>query len=357
VERAVAVELEPEHAPLVPKVGEKVDLGWNQRSADPLPMATTDLERFFSYVRAFELANLTDDWSLIEPHFTEDAVHTVAGGGAFGDGSHPGQSGRDGVVAGLRASVHTMDRRFDVRIPHIVAGPETRPNGVWMRFGVTLRRDGCPELHVEGEHLAIYDGGRIARLEEAMAPDVAERVAAYLAEHESKLRPIGSPVDLALTDANRRDLEAATMRALSRCYGGAKSEQDVGAALALTTEDFVLETVPFGIASRDRKEAEQQLDLFFRAFPDYGVTLEGFATAAGVATCWGRARMTFAGPLLGFAPTGRSADLPIFCVFEFANGSLRKERFFFDTATLCEQIGLPVAGLTDALRTLRASAS
>lgn len=314
-------------------------------------MATpTDLERFFSYVRAFELANLTDEWSLLEPHFTEAAVHTVAGGGLLGDG---GERGRAGVIAGLRESVHSIDRRFDVRIPHILAGPMTRPEGVWMRFGVTFRRAGCPELYVEGDHLAIYAGGRIARLEETMAPDVAARVAAYFAEHESKLRPVGSPVDLALSDANRRDLEAATMRALTRCYGGAKSEQDVGAALALTTEDFVLETVPFGIASRDRKEAEQQLGLFFHAFPDYGVTIEGFATAEGVATCWGRARMTFAGALLGQTPTGRTADLPIFCVFEFANGSLRKERFFFDTATLCEQIGLPVAELTDALRALR----
>src|SRR5262249_47454611 len=163
------------------------------------------------------------------------------------------------------------DRRFDVRIPHILEGPRTRPDGIWMRFGVTLRRDGLPDLHVEGEHLVRFEGARIARIEETMAPGTAERVTAYLAEHGARLRPVALP----LSDANRRDLEAATMRALVRCYGAAKSEQDVGAALALCTEDFALETVSFGVEARDRKEAELQLAAFFRAFPDYRVALDG----------------------------------------------------------------------------------
>lgn len=311
----------------------------------------TDLERFYGFVRTFELANLTDDWSLLEPHLADDAFHRVEGGGPFGDGGTPG---RAGVIAGLRESVHGMDRRFDVRIPHIVAGPMTRPDGVFMRFGVTLRRAGLPDLYVEGDHLVRYAGGRIASIEEWMAPDVAEKAAAYVAAHDARLRPVGSRVDLALSDSNRRGLEAATMEALTRCYGGAKSEADVGAALAVCAEDFEMETVSFGIEAKGRKEAELQLGVFFRAFPDYGVRIDGFATAPGVATCWGEARMTFAGELLGLAPTGRTAALPMFCVFDFENGSLRRERFFFDQATLCEQVGLPVEQLTAALRPLRA---
>jgi predicted ester cyclase len=314
--------------------------------------APTQLERFFSYVRAFELAYLTDDWRLLEPHFTDGCWHTVAGGGPFGDGGPPG---RANAIAGLRKSVHDVDRRFDVRIPHILAGPVTRPDGVWMRFGVTLRRAGLPDLFVTGDHLVVFDGGRIAKIEETLPPDVAGRVAAYLAQHDAALRPAGSQVALPLSDANRRDLEAATMQALARCYGAAKSEQDVGAALSLTTEDFALETVSFGVEARDRKEAELQLIAFFRTFPDYGVTLDGIATAEGVAACWGTARLTFAGDFMGHAPTGRTAELPIFCTFDFANGSLRRERFFFDAATLCEQIGLPHEALDAALAPLRRS--
>ena len=312
--------------------------------------APTSLERFYAYVRAFELAYLTDDWRLLEPHLADDCAHTVAGGGPFGDGGPPG---RASAIAGLRESVHAVDRRFDVRIPHILAGPRTRPDGIWMRFGVTLRRDGLPDLLVEGEHLVRFDGDRIARIEETMAPGTAERVAAYLAAHDARLRPVGAAVALPLSDANRRDLEAATMRALVRCYGAAKSEQDVGAALALCTEDFALATVSFGVEARDRKEAEVQLAAFFHAFPDYRVELEGIATAEGVATAWGRARVTFAGEFAGRAPTHRRAELPIFCVFDFAGGSLRRERFFFDAATLCEQIGLPYTDLVAALAPLR----
>ena len=314
----------------------------------------TDLERFYGFVRAFELANLTDEWRLLAPHFADDAWHRVHGGGPFGDG---GAAGRDGVIAGLAASVHAMDRRFDVRIPQILEGPVTRPDGVFMRFGVTLRRAGLPDLSVEGDHLVRFAGSRIASIEEWMAPDVAEQAAAYVAAHDARLRRVGSKVELALAEADRRDLEAATNVALVRCYGGAKSEADIGAALAVCSEDFAMETVAFGIRANGRKEAELQLGAFFRAFPDYGVRLEGFATAPGVVTSWGSARMSFRGPLFGVAPTGRTAELPIFCVFDFANGLLARERFFFDAATLCEQIGLPHAELAKTLAVLRAARS
>ena len=140
---------------------------------------------------------------------------------------------------------------------------------------------------------------------------------------------------------------------LVRGYACAKSEQDVGAALSVCSEDFVLETVPLGIAARDRKSAERQLAVFFAAFPDYAVTLEGVATSDGVVTSWGRARLSFRGPFAGQAPTGRTAELPIFCVFSSAHGRLRGERFFFDLASLCEQAGLSLAAVREATAALR----
>lgn len=54
------------------------------------------------------------------------------------------------------------------------------------------------------------------------------------------------------------------------------------------------------------------------------------------------------------APTGKTADLPFVSVFTYKDGALRGERFFFDLATLCDQIGLPIAamrGVVGALRT------
>jgi len=307
------------------------------------------LEHLFRYLRAFEVAYLSGDWTVLDAHFSETARHRVEGGGPFGSGG----VGRAAVIAGLRAGVDAIDRRFDLRIPEVTLGPVTRGDGVWMRFALTLRRAGIPDLRVEGTDLMVLRDGRIEALEERLAPGDAEKVEAYLAEFGERLRPAGSPFALPATAADREQLDAAIGRSLVRCYGAAKSQQDVDAALSLCSEDFSIETVAFGVASQDRKQTEQQLALFFRTFPDYAVTLEGFATGAGTVACWGRARMTFDGDFLGQRATGKTADLPIFCVFACEGGVLRSERFFFDLAALCEQIEVPVANLSDALRPLR----
>jgi predicted ester cyclase len=310
----------------------------------------TPLERCFQYMRAFEVACLAGDWSVLDPHFCDDTVHTIAGGGPF-----PARTaGRDAVIAGLRAGVDGIDRRFDVRIPEVLEGPLTREDGVWMRFRLTLRRAGIPDLCIEGDHLATYRDGAIAKLAERLADGTAERVGAYLAAWGEHLRPAGSAFAPPLDARDAESLEAALGRSLVRSYGAAKSEQDVGAALALCSEDFSIDTVAFGIASRDRKDTEQHLGLFFQSFPDYAVTLDGFATGPGHIACWGRARVTFGGDFLGLRATGKSADLPVFCVMGVANAQLTSERFFFDLAALCDQIEVPVATLSASLMDLAA---
>lgn len=316
---------------------------------DPAPRRS-DLESLFLYMRDFELAFMTGDWSVLESHFHEDACHRIDGGGLpLGSGG----DGRAAVIAGLAAGVDAVDRRFDVRIPEIVEGPVTRDDGVWMRFALTLRRAGLPDLRIDGEHLATFRDGRIASLREKVAAEDPARVAAYLADNAAMLKAPGSAF---APPANAADFEAlndAMGRSLVRCYGGAKSEQDVEAALAVCDAGFSIDTVAFGIRSRDREDTRMQLGAFFAAFPDYRVTLEGFATGAGIVTCWGRVRLTFGGDFLGFRATGRSAELPIFCVFEVGGGVIASERFFFDLAALGEQIGVPVAGLSAGLQSLR----
>ncbi len=313
----------------------------------------TDLTRFFAYVQAFEMAFVTDDWSLIAPHFAWGAVHRVDAAAPLA--AH--DVGRDAVVAGLAASVRTVDRRFDARIAEIVDGPALRDGGIWMRFRLTMCRAGLPDLSFEGEHHAVYDGGdAIARLDERVSPEACAEVAAYLARHAGALRPAGGPPALPSDPAHLARIDAATKAALVRCYGCAKSRQDIEAALAICDETFSIDTVSFGVASASRADTAAQLEMFFAAFPDYGVTLDGLTTGPEHATCWGTARMSLEGPFLAFAPTGRTAELPFFCVFEFRNGLLGLERFFFDRATLCEQIGLPIDAVDEALRQLRPAA-
>jgi predicted ester cyclase len=300
---------------------------------------------------AFEVAVQSGDWSGLDAHFAETAVHRIEGGGPFGGRT----VGRAAVIAGLRAGVDGIDRRFDLRIPEVIEGPVTRADGVFMRFRLTLRRAGVPDLCIEGDHLATYRDGAIAKLDERLADGTAHRVGAYLAAWGDQLRPAGAAFAAPSDGADRDALEAAVGRSLARCYGAAKSEQDVGAALAVCSDGFSIDTVAFGLASRDRNETAQHLALFFQSFPDYAVTLEGFANGPGHVACWGRVQMTFGGDFLGVRATGKSADLPVACVIRAQNGQLHGERFFFDLAALCEQIGVPVATIAEALRPQRAA--
>lgn len=310
----------------------------------------TDLERFIRYARVFELAQAAAAWSVLEPHLAEDVDHIVHDGGSLGGTDH----GREAVIAGLRDSVNDHDRRFDVRIPEILEGPIQKPEGVWMRYALTLRSRGLPDLRIEGEHLTCFDAdGRIRLIEEWLPPETPERVEQYLAEHGDALRPAGSPIETPDTQ-DLRDLEASGARSMIRAYGSAKSQQDIGAALAVCTPDFVLETPAFGLEATGQDEAASQLSVFFEVFPDYAVTLDGFAQGDAVST-WGRARLSFHGDFLGFPPTHKTADLEIFCLFDFEQGSIRRERFIFDRAEFCDQLGIPVADLTQTLDRIRSA--
>lgn len=138
------------------------------------------------------------------------------------------------------------------------------------------------------------------------------------------------------------------MFGLAQALAVAKSRQDVPAAMRLLHRDMVLETPAFGTRVRGTAENEKVLTLFFRAFPDYDVELEGHASNADSLVCWGTVRMTMTGDRFGVVPNGRRAELPVFIRFTFKDGLIAGERFFFDLATLCAQSGVS----TDAVRKL-----
>ena len=313
----------------------------------------SDLTRFIEYARAFEFAQASDDFSLIEPFFAPGARHDVEGVAPFVGAA----AGRDAVVAGLRASVHEIDRRFDTRIPEVLEGPELRDDGVWMRFGLRLCRAGLPDVFIEGEHTTVYDdAGQIVCIEERMLGGTDISARDFLSENDAALRPAGSP-PLAPAGERLPTLRDAFQRTLVRFYGVAKSHQDIDAVLAVCHPCFTIDTAPFGIETRDRDDTAGALGFFFSVFPDYRALGTGIASGADGAAWWGRIVLTFGGKLLGHAPTGRSAELDAVSVFEFRDGLIAREHFQFDLGTLCDQIGLPVSELSEALRSLRAQAA
>jgi predicted ester cyclase len=301
----------------------------------------TNRPAFFDYARDFEIALATGDFARLARHFTPDAVHSVAGEGVFDQHDR----GRDAVIDGLRRSVAALDRRFAVRVPEVLAGPLRRDDGgLWMHWRMTFHQPGLPELAVEGEHVAHYDGGAIARLDERLLDGTDARANAYLAEHAAALRPAASPPAVLGADAARR-FRRATLRTFVRAYAAAKSQADAEGALALCAPDFAIETIPFGIASRDRAETAKHLALWFAAFPDYRAETEGLAVTGDQVAWWGRISLTALGPVLGHPPTGKHAELPAFSIFDFRGGELLRERFFFDLPGFCRQLELPLEAL------------
>lgn len=313
-------------------------------------MATTDLQRFIGYMQAFELALLADDWSVLNDLFAPDAVYAPIDADAFGGGG----TGRDAAIAALRASTGGIDRRFDVRIPEVLEGPLTRPDGtIFMRYRLTLRRAGVPDFVSHGDHVTTYADGRIARIVDTPDAGTGARLASYLEQHGARLRPAGSPLAIDLDPRDARELDAAVSRTIARAYGHAKSEQDIGAALAVCSPDFVLDTPALGITGRGRDEVALQLGMFFETFPDYRFEGEGCAAEDGAVAFWGRVRMTFAGAFLGLPPTGRKIDMPAISVFRRQGGALTSETFFIDLASLAEQMGVPVETMRAQLALLR----
>ena len=305
-------------------------------------MPTTHVEALAAYAMAFEHTFADDDWSRLEPHFAPEAEREVLGGGPLAFHS----VGRGAVIADLKRNVEDLDRRFDLRIPEVLAGPEQRDGAVWMDWRLTLRRAGIPDLVVEGSHGTWHADGRITRIEEHVSDAIGAEVEAYVARHARALKPA----------PGAEPIREGRMRSLVETYARAKSRADVAGAMAVCSDDFVLDTPSFGIASRNREETVGHLHAFFHAFPDYGVRVERSTFAPGAAACWGTARMSLQGGFLTLAATNRTAEVPFCSAFTFAGDRLASERFFLDLATLCDGIGVPIADMQAALAQIRAAA-
>lgn len=142
-------------------------------------------QRFFQYAADFEKVFQDDDWSLLEPYFTEDAVYQVPGGPPFGGR----WEGRQAVFDALKRSLDSFDRRCDAREPQLTGGPELRDGAVWFRYTVTYRVKGA-ELALEGEETARFEGDRIAFLEDRFSDESLAAAKRFLEDNADNLRPV-----------------------------------------------------------------------------------------------------------------------------------------------------------------------
>jgi predicted ester cyclase len=293
---------------------------------------------FLNYILAFETAFAADDWDGVRDCFASDASHVVHAAEPLGREA----KGNDAIADGFRLDLNGLDRRFDQRIPEILDGPFQDDDVIWMRWALVFRRHGLEPLRIEGEHAATYANGKIISLVERVDDANCARVREYLARYGELLHPVGGSSAAAADEVGLGQASDALHRSLVRFYGSAKSRADIPGALSVCSPDFTIETVALGLESKTREETQASLEIFFAAVPDYSVELGRMAVDGDVVAAWGTARMTPSAAVFGEDAKLTTANVDIFCVLEFQDGLLARERFFFDLASLCRQGGLDI---------------
>ncbi len=138
---------------------------------------------FAAYAAALEKAFVSDDWSLVEPFFTEDAVYEVAldppMGGRF--------DGRAAILEYFKNVLDRFDRRFETREIALLEGPTEDGESVRIRGSATYRAKGVPDFNVDLEETVFFEGDRIRRLEDHYQPAMKQSIVTYLEKHGEKL--------------------------------------------------------------------------------------------------------------------------------------------------------------------------
>ena len=144
------------------------------------------VERFGAYAAAFEDAYASDNWTKLEPFFTEDAVYEFIAAAPLG-GKY---EGRAAVFTQFKNSVNGFDRRFDSRKIDLLEGPVEKDGVVWLRWRAAYTLAGAPDCRMEGEERAVFVGDRIQLLEDRVSDAEAQKVGVYFAQHGAKLKPV-----------------------------------------------------------------------------------------------------------------------------------------------------------------------
>ena len=135
--------------------------------------------RYLAYAEAFEKSYVDDDWTHIEPYFTEDAVYEVA--------PDDEARGRAVVMAKLKYAVDTFDRRMDSRMLDFQT-PTVDGNTISVNWKVTYAKAECPDLVLSGLETAVFDGDRIELLRDGFDPAAIQAMGDWMAANGAVLQ-------------------------------------------------------------------------------------------------------------------------------------------------------------------------
>jgi hypothetical protein len=123
------------------------------------------VQRFEAYAADFEHTFVDDD-------FTEDTTYSTTANSLR-------ITGREKVLAVLRAAVSGFDRRCDSRTLITTEGPRAAGDEVLREWAATFTLQGAPDIRVEGSERAVFRGDRILLLEISMTPETLSRLLHY----------------------------------------------------------------------------------------------------------------------------------------------------------------------------------
>jgi hypothetical protein len=141
------------------------------------------IPRFGAYAAAFEKAYAADEWSVVEPFFSEDAVYDAGLPGLLGGRVE----GRAAVLAFFRDVLNRFDRRFASRRVELLEGPRESGDSVWIKGRALYTAQGAPDLAFDLEETAHFAGDRIRLLADVYAPAEQEKLVAYAKAHGARL--------------------------------------------------------------------------------------------------------------------------------------------------------------------------
>ena len=137
------------------------------------------IDTFKAYFDAFEQTYLDDDWERIAPYFAADVIYATADGTRL--------EGRNAVLEYLRNDVESLDRRFDSRA--FVGEPDISGDDdeVTMRFTISYRKEGAPDLVISGVEAARFQDNQIQQMEDVFDEETLAAFTAWMETHGASL--------------------------------------------------------------------------------------------------------------------------------------------------------------------------
>lgn len=133
------------------------------------------LTRFADYAGAFEQAYAADDWAVLTPYFTEDAVYEVRLDGI----EAAVYRGRPAVLEYLARITRVFDKRFASRRLVPFEPPSEKDGAVWLHGAALYTMPDGACCHLVMTEQVEFRGEGIVRLTDDIAPAGVAEVAAF----------------------------------------------------------------------------------------------------------------------------------------------------------------------------------